>query len=111
MKTLPSRIIFVCAALCLFLCNANAQVPTANVGGVVLNQQQIPMPGLTVYLVHPIVGRSYPCYTDNLGRYVFYNVPIRPDTYYIEVYWGKQLYYRGTLVVAVNNVVLPPIYL
>jgi hypothetical protein len=89
----------------------SAQTPSATVAGTILNQQNLPIPGLAVYLVHPVVGRSYPSYTDNYGRCIFYNVPLRQDPYYLEIYWGKQLLYRNTVIVAVPNVVLPVIKL
>jgi hypothetical protein len=83
----------------------------AAVAGDVRNHGGAPIPGLTASLVHPIVGRSAPSFTDPLGRYVFYNVPFRPDPYYLEIYWGNQLMYRsiiyvGNPVVALGTIVL-----
>jgi len=108
-KMLRLSAFMVILGLTMFLCEANSQTPTSTVGGLIINQQNVPIPGLTVYLVHPIVGRSYPCITDNYGHYIFYNVPIRPDPYYIEVYWGKELLYRQALYVKTAVVQFPTI--
>lgn len=81
------------------------------VWGTVVNGMNIPIPGLTVSLVHPTVGRSYPSFTDPFGRFVFYNVPAVPGPYYLEIYWGQQLLYRSTLFMNAPRVQVPPIVL
>jgi len=78
--------------------------------GTVTNQYNIAIPGLTVSLVHPSVGRSSPSITDSWGRFFFSNVPLINTPYYIEIYWGYQLIYRNTVMI-VGNIQLPPIIL
>ncbi len=80
------------------------------VSGAVLNSRQAPIPGLTVYLVHNVVGRSSPGYTNPQGQFSFRSVPLRNDPYYLEIYWGKQLMYRKPVFVR-GNVTLPAIIL
>jgi len=53
-----------------------------------------PIRGLTVYLVHPTLGRSPPSFTDMDGYFAFSEVPSAADPYYLEVYWGRTLRYR-----------------
>lgn len=78
--------------------SAHAQ-QTAMVTGNVFNRMNIPVPGVTVFLVHPLVGRSYPSITNQMGYYVFNNVPLSRDPYYLEIYWGNDLIFRNTLSV------------
>ncbi len=78
--------------------------------GTVINQNHHPIPGLTVSLVHPTVGRSFPSITDPSGRFLFSNVPRISTPYYIEIYWGSRLIYRNTVVIS-GYVQLPPIIL
>jgi hypothetical protein len=73
-----------------------------NVTGIVKNQRNYAIPGLTVYLVHPEVGRSSPSITDNFGRFHFYNVPLRNSPYYIEIYWGRDLVFRNSALIDGN---------
>lgn len=94
------RTLILIIGLCIFLIffgTAFAQV--GSLAGIVVNQLNYPIPGLTVSLVHPSIGRSYPSITDNLGRFLFSNVPLRNDPYYIEIYWGSTLMYRNTIVI------------
>src|SRR2546430_1155035 len=87
------------------------QIAYANsLQGVVVNESGKGIPGLTVSLAHPIAGRSSPSITDSSGHYSFPNVPPRPDPYYLEVYWGKELLYRTSTVVQ-GNITAPPIRL
>jgi hypothetical protein len=58
-----------------------------------------PAPGLLVSLVHPVLGRSAPVYTDRYGNFFMSNIPIRNDLYYLEVYWGQKIIYRNTLMI------------
>jgi hypothetical protein len=82
----------------------------ATVSGVVVNSRQVFIPGLTIYLVHSAVGRSYPSFTDPRGRFFFSNVPLRTDPYYLEIYGGRQLIYRKPVFVR-GNIELPLITL
>ncbi len=81
------------------------------VSGTVVNAANRPIPGLTVSLVHPSVGRSHPTFTDSSGRFTFSNVPVRQEPYYLEIYWGQQLLYRGRLSMRPAGVQVPPIVL
>lgn len=99
-KTFGSIILGLCLFLMLFG-TASAQV--GGLTGVVVNQRDRPIPGLTVYLVHPEVGRSNPSITDSSGRFYFYNVPLRNSPYYIEIYWGKDLMYRNSISIRGNE--------
>ena len=85
-------------------------VQAETLAGLVVNQHNRPIPGLTVSLVHPSAGRSFPTVTDSLGRYYFSNVPRISAPFYIEVYWGNKLLYRNTVAI-VGNAQLPPIIL
>ena len=58
-----------------------------------------PVPGLLISLVHPVIGRSVPVFTDNYGNFLMGNIPIIKTPYYLEVYWGKRLIYRNTVLV------------
>jgi hypothetical protein len=89
--------ILLCA-LALALC-ASLSPPTARaetLTAVVQNGASVGIPGLTVFLVHPSVGRSYPKLTDTTGRFWFSDVP-QADTYYLEIYWGDDILYRKTV--------------
>lgn len=99
-KTFGSIILGLCLFLMLFG-TASAQV--GSLTGAVVNQQDHPIPGLTVYLVHPEAGRSSPSITDSSGRFYFYNVPLRKDLYYIEIYWGRDLIYRQSIPIRGNE--------
>ena len=68
-----------------------------------------PVPGVTVSLVHPRIGRGAPSLTDTRGHYFFVNVPMQPDPYYIEVYWGTELLFRNIILVNQPRIQLPPI--
>lgn len=69
--------------------------PPPPVGGIVASQRSGPLPGVTVSLVHPAVGRSSPSVSNAQGVYYFTNVPPQPQPYYIEAYWGNALIYRN----------------
>lgn len=88
-----------------------ATAQSGSVQGVVLKApHQQPIPGLKVSLIHPVLGRSAASFTDALGRYSILGLPLRPEPYYLEVYWGASLVFRAP--VQVNGpVVFPPITL
>jgi len=71
--------------------------------GAVANESGKGIPGLTVSLAHPLVGRSLPSITDSSGHYSFPSVPHRDDDYYLEVYWGKDLLYRTSIKIHENT--------
>ncbi|RKF19864.1 hypothetical protein DBZ36_05240 [Alginatibacterium sediminis] len=68
-------------------------------GGFCSAQNQAPVPGLLVSLVHPQLGRSEPSYTNQYGVFQLYDIPHNDKPYYIEVYWGTRLIYRNQLLV------------
>ncbi len=93
---------------------ANAQVypgPTVPVqGSLIARNTSTPAPGLTVFLIHPVLGRSAPSFSDVYGRFGWMAIPVRPEPYYVEVYWGKNLIYRQA--VRINGpLAMPPIFL
>jgi len=88
----------------------NAQMsPVAFVEGTLMNVQGQPLPGVTVFLVHPSLGRSVPVTTNLTGYFSFTNVPLSPSPYYFEAYWGNQLVYRNILSVTSQLVQVPGI--
>lgn len=70
-----------------------------------------PVPGVTVFLVHPILGRSAPSQTDIYGRFGWSAIPLRQEPYYVEIYWGQQIVYRQMVGVGAPYTQLPPIML
>ncbi len=105
---------FSVIASVFLLCLLFNVVPSeaASMSGAVVNKTGQGIPGLTVSLAHPAVGRSYPCTTDELGRFVLNGIPPRPEPYYLEIYWGDQLVYRNVYRipneanVAIGNITL-----
>lgn len=93
-----ASILACCFAVCLLpVAKIPAQAPPPPVSGFVHSAQFGPVAGVTVSLVHPIIGRSSPVFTGPTGGYFFSNVPPQMHPYYIEAYWGNQLLYRGVL--------------
>ncbi|MGH8094629.1 MAG: carboxypeptidase-like regulatory domain-containing protein [Chthoniobacterales bacterium] len=115
MKSLSHSLagLFFLGAILFGATAATAQTaPVSLVEGYVYRSSGQPVPGVTVSLVHPAVGRSSPAITNPGGYYYFSNVPMRADPYYIEVYWGTQLLYRNTFLanaprVSLATIVLP----
>lgn len=106
MKTVLNIIIGFVIISGLFVSTVHAET----LGGVVVRPNNTPVPGLTVSLVNPAVGRSYPSISDPYGRFFFSNVPLVNSSFYIEIYWGYQLLYRNTVTIR-GNMQLPPIVL
>jgi phosphoribulokinase len=104
------KAILIISISLLVLIGSAPTVRAETLAGTVINQNHRPIPGLTVFLVHPSVGRGFPSVTDSFGRYFFSNVPRISTPYYIEIYWGQRLIYRNTIVIS-GNVQLPPIVL
>jgi Carboxypeptidase regulatory-like domain len=96
--------------LLILLPAVGAQAQTAAVSGRIVRGDGSPVPGLTVSLVHPQIGRSQPISSDETGHFVFYNVPIHPEAYYVEIYWGERLIYRNSVLVH-GDVIIPNIVL
>ncbi len=91
------RALFVLFGFFLYNFGLEAQgpAPLPPVGGIVYSQRTGPLPGVTVSLVHPLIGRSNPSVTNMQGVYYFPNVPPQQQPYYIEAYWGNTLVYRN----------------
>lgn len=68
-------------------------------GKLIATYNNAPAPGMTVSLVHPVLGRSAPAISDNFGTFTLRGIPIRSDAYYLEVYWGNQLINRQSIIV------------
>jgi hypothetical protein len=85
-------------ATALLVPTASAQTELGLDGHVTDGESQ-PIRGLTVYLVHPTIGRSSPSFTDADGYFSFHDVPGAPDPYYLEVYWGRTLMYRVSVTI------------
>ena len=75
-----------------------AQTPAPPISGMVISSQRGPVGGVTVSLVHPIIGRNAPVFSAPNGAYFFANVPPQAQPYFIEAYWGNQLLFRGELL-------------
>ena len=96
----------------ILLTNKNAFCQTSFVHGNIVNANSyLGIPGLTVYLVHPIIGRSYPSITNEYGYFSFSNVPLRNDYYYVEIYWGNTLIYSNYTLINQFEVNLPTLRL
>lgn len=80
------------------------------VRGQLLSRNRGPVPGVTVTLVHHMLGRSTPALTDANGRFGWDAIPVRPEPYYLEMYWGQRLIYRDEVLIQ-GPVVLQPIVL
>ena len=85
-----------------------ANVPVQ--GSLISRNTGAPVPGLTASLIHQVLGRSAPSYSDRDGRFGWVAIPTRPEPYYLEVYWGNKLIYRQPIQVTAP-VVLRPIRL
>lgn len=87
------------------------QVAFAPVQGQIFDSRTgRPAPGLMVSLVHPVLGRSAPAFTNGYGQFGWNAIPVRSEAYYLEVYWGQNVIYRQPLQVY-GPVMLPPIRL
>ncbi len=97
---MSKRLAILVLGLCLsaILPAAPVEAQTLDLEGRVTNGSSRPVAGLTVFLVHPAEGRSFPRITDANGRYAFQNVPLVGDEYYLEVYWGDELMYRAPVL-------------
>lgn len=68
------------------------------------------VPGVTVFLVHQVLGRSAPSISDVYGRFGWSAIPVRPEPYFLEIYWGQTIIYRQQIGVF-GPTMLPMIYL
>ncbi len=99
MRKAIALIAFVLTFLLFLQPGLSSAASTATVEGSVLNKSNRPIPGLTVYLAHPKLGRSRPSITSRSGTFYFSRAPRRIDPYYLEIYWGKKLIYRKKVLV------------
>ena len=105
------RAIFFITLILFLVLVINASAQVGFVSGEIRTRSNQPIPGLTVSLVHPVLGRvASTSITDAAGRFFIDNVPVRSDPYYLEIYWGKTLRFRDTVIVN-QPVHLPPIIL
>lgn len=105
--------LFLLFLICTLLpLHSRAQQPAfAPVQGQILDgRTNSPAPGLMVSLVHPVLGRSAPTFTNGYGQFGWNAIPLRPEPYYLEVYWGPNVIFRQPLQVY-GPVLLPPIRL
>ena len=89
----------------------STESPASTVAGRVLYRSGQPIPGVTVSLVHPTLGRSAPVATDSEGRFSISNVPEARDPFYLEVYWGRTLKYRKAVPVTRATVIVSDVVL
>jgi hypothetical protein len=107
------RSTFLAAALFIWLAAAVSSLAAQGLASVPVQGQFIdgrtgrPVPGLTVSLIHPRLGRSAPAYTDASGRFGWQSIPLQQAPYFLEVYWGRNLIYLQPVTVR-GPVFLPP---
>ena len=93
-----SQFLILLAAMMLAAPGAvSAQMLAPPISGTVFSSQRGPLGGVTVSLVHPVIGRSTPVFSAPNGTYFFVNIPPQPQPFFIEAYWGTQLLFRGQL--------------
>jgi hypothetical protein len=87
----------------------------AVLGAIVLEDEdgaRTPIPGLTVLLTHSVdLRRRTSVFTDALGMFFIYRIPLDPDPYYLDIYWGDDHLYRGRLFMTTTRLTLAPIVL
>jgi hypothetical protein len=66
-------------------------------GQVVHKQTQKGIPGLKIFLVSEVYGRSVLKVTDNDGYFTIRSIPISEKKYYLEIYEADNLVYREEL--------------
>lgn len=112
-KRLLPMIIAIVIVLIPFVHSAHAQNYSTMVpiqGQIIAKATNVPAPGLTIFLIHEVLGRSAPSFSDGSGRFGWIAIPVRLEPYYIEVYWGTNLVYRQPIYVR-GPLVIPIIYL
>lgn len=105
------RAISFITVILLLMLVMDAAAGVGFISGEIKTRSNQPIPGLTVSLVHPVLGRiSLSSISDAAGRFFIDNVPLRSDPYYLEIYWGRTLRFRNTVIIN-KPVHLPPIIL
>jgi len=70
-------------------------------------KDSIGIPGLSVYIVHPLHGRSKARVSDEDGYFEFEGIPYGSmsdtDLFYIEVYWGEDLMYQNSFIMETGD--------
>jgi hypothetical protein len=90
-------------ALFLILFTAStALCSPVNISGRIMHEDNKGIPGVTVSLFHPNLGRVATFITNSYGDYSFHKIQAKSTPYYIEVYWGKKLIYRSSLLLKDN---------
>jgi hypothetical protein len=103
---------FVAQSLITLALLASPSISSAeSMTGVIVSRSGVPVAGLTVQLAHPTIGRSVPVITDSYGQFKFINVPATNDSYYLEVYWGRDLVYSQRVVIQGDFILDEPIRL
>ncbi len=113
MKRRRQLLLLVGATLALGSNMARAQAAGGSVpvrGQVLSRGSGGPVPGVGAVLVHERLGRSAMSYTDAYGHFGWTTIPIRPEPYFLEIYWGRQLIYRQPVTIGFPTT-LPPIHL
>ena len=85
-----------------------SQAQNVSVQGLIVSRNNTPVPGMTVFLLHPVLGRSAPSITDEHGRFGWSSIPVRSESYFLEAYWGATLMYRQPLPIR-SAVLIPTI--
>jgi hypothetical protein len=86
-----------------------SQAQNVSVQGLIVSRSNnTPVPGMTVFLLHPVLGRSAPSITDEHGRFGWSSIPVRSESYFLEAYWGATLMYRQPLPIR-SAVLIPTI--
>jgi hypothetical protein len=95
-----------CSILALILIFATGSIvfsqPTNTAtlkGQVVHKQTKKGIPGLKVFLVSEVYGRSVLKVTDNDGYFTLRSIPVSEKNYYVEIYETDNLIYREELEV------------
>jgi hypothetical protein len=97
-----NRIIIIILAVLFYSLWISNMVFPDSLEGKVVNKNKTPVPGLTLYLLHTSTGRSEPRITDDNGIFYFEKVPIANSSYYLEIYWGKDIVYRNMVRIKGN---------
>lgn len=77
-----------------------SQAQNVSVQGLIVSSgNNLPVPGVTVFLLHPVLGRSAPSITDEHGHFGWTSIPVHTESYFLEAYRGSTLMYRQPLPV------------
>ena len=105
-KTLSLVSTFIAACVPI---NSSAQSVSVFVSGQVRSGVG-GVPGLVVFLLHPSLGRSAPAFTDLNGVFAWNAIPISPQPFFVEVYWGNSIMHRSQIMIT-QPTQIPPIWI